>query len=208
MAKYGARKSFWAPWAKETPDTDPNKLPAYGEKKSFGELNKVTDNLNFIEGTLPGDDRRVLYEKRLNGGTVDAESVHIPVADAAEMLGASFDEEMGMAYGDEDEAPYIGYGFLTHHLGKGKHYYQTVFYPMLKAKPTSGSYDTRGDSITFATDKMSFALDVPACGKYKVEKDFSTEAAAEAYLAGLFAGTSAVPGLPAPAAEPAAQAGT
>lgn len=204
MAKYGARESFWAPWADGAADTDATKLPAYGEKKTFGQLNKVTDTPNFSEGSLPGDDQIALYEKKFKDGTVDAESVFLPMADAAKMLGAGYDESNGMAHGDDDVPPYIGYGFLTHHVGKNGKYYQVVFYPKLKASPSAETYETRGDALNFATDKMSFHWESPACRKYKIVKDFDTLEAAQAYRDGLFAGTAAVPGLPAPAqADPA-----
>lgn len=199
MAKYGARKSYWAPWAADAADTDAAKLPKYGEKKTFGELNKVTDSPNFNEGSLPGDDQIVLYEKKFKDGTVDAESVFLPLADAAVMLGASADAEMGLAHGDDDNPPYIGFGFLTHHLGKAGSYFQAVFYPKLKAAPTADTYETRGDNINFATDKLSFHWETPTCRKYQIKKDFATEAEAEAYIAALFAGTAAVPGLEAKA---------
>lgn len=195
MATYGARKSKWAPWAEKAQDTDATKLPSYGTAKTFGELNKVTDSPNFNEGSLSGDDQIALYEKKFKDGTVDAESVFIPLEDAATMFGASHDAEMGLSHGDDDDPPYIGYGFLTHHVGKGKHYYQVVFYPKLKASPSSKDYETRGDNINFKTDKLSFHWESPACHKYKIEKDFAAEADAEAYLDGLFAGTAAVPGL-------------
>lgn len=201
MAKYGARESFWAPFAAEASDSDPNKLPTYGEKKTFGQLNKVTDSPNFSEGTLPGDDQIVLYEKAFKDGTVEAESVYLPIADAAAMLGAACSES-GLAHGDDDRPPYIGYGFLTHHISKVKKYFQVVFYPKLKASPTAETYETRGDNLNFVTDKMPFHWESPACRKYKIVEDFPSLAEAQAYLASLFAGTAKVAGLPA-----AAQAG-
>lgn len=204
MAKYGARNSFWAPWADGATDSDATKLPAYGAAKSFGELNKVTDNPNFNEGSLPGDDQIVLYEKKFKDGTVDAESVFIPVEDAATMFGAAYDDSMGMAHGDDDTPPYIGYGFITHHVGKNVEYYQTVFYPKLKANPTAADFETRGDTSNFKTDKLQFHWESPLCRKYKIIKDFATETEANAYIAGLFAGTAAVPGLPTAAAAAAA----
>lgn len=199
MARYGARNSKFALFDAETQDTDGTKLPKYQAAKSFGALNKVTDNPNFNEGSLHGDDSLSLYEKAFKDGTVDAESVFLPVADAAAILGAAHDEEDGLSHGDDDVAPYIGYGFTSTHLGKNGRYYQVVFYPKLKASPVAETYDTRGNNITFATDKMSFHWESPACRKFKVIKDFATEAEATAYLAGLFAGTAAVPGLQAPA---------
>lgn len=197
MAKYGARNSKWAPWADNFEDTDSNKMPSYGTAKSFGQLNKVSDNPNFNEGSLPGDDQIVLYDKKFKDGTVDAESVFIPIADAAVMFGAAHDDKMGMARGDDDTPPYIGYGFITHHVSKTNTYYQVVFYPMLKANPTSEDYETRGDNINFKTDKLQFLWMSPVCRKYQIIKDFATETEANAYLDGLFAGTAAVPGLPA-----------
>lgn len=197
MAKYGARESFWALWKDGASDTDVKKLPQYGEKKTFGQLNKVTDSPNFNEGSLPGDDQIALYEKNYKDGTVDAESVYLPMVDAATMLGAAH-TETGLAYGDDDKPPYIGYGFLTHHVGKGKKHYQVVFYPKLKASPTAETYETRGDNLTFATDKISFHWESPACGKYKIIADFDTLEDARKYRDDLFAGTATVAGLTAP----------
>lgn len=205
MATYGARNPRWAPWADGFEDTDRKKLPRYGEAVTIGELNKVNESLNFNEGSMPGDDQIVLYEKLFKDGTVDMENVFIPIPTAAAMLGASCDEANGLAHGDDDKPPYGGFGFITHHVSKLKKYFQVLFFPKVKAAPTASTYDTRGDNINFATDKMPFHLESPACRKYRVIKDFDTEADAIAYLDACFAGTAKIPGLPDPAvAEPAA----
>lgn len=196
MAKYGARYSRWAPWAKDFEDTEVNQLPKYGTVVNVGQLNKVNESLNFNEGSLPGDDQIVLYEKLFKAGTMDVESVYLAVKDAAAMLGASCDDASGLAHGDDDKPPYGGYGFITHHVSKKKTYFQAIFYPKVKATPTAETYETRGDNINFATDKMPFHIESPVCRKYKVIKDFDTEAEASAYIDALFAGTATVPGLP------------
>lgn len=200
MARYGARNIFWAPVKANTQDTDPNKLPVYDEPRPCGQLNKFTDSPNFIEGTMPGDDQIVLHETNFKDGTAAMENVFIPMKDAADMLGAAYDEENGMAHGADDKPPYIGKGFITCHLGKEGTYWQAVFYPLLKAKPAGSDYATRNQDINFATDKMEYSWHRPACGKYKIIKDFATEAEANTYIQGLFKGTAAVPGLPKPAA--------
>lgn len=195
MARYGARNAKWAPFAAEKPDEDAAKLPSYQAAKTFGQLNKVTDSLNFNEGSMHGDDAIILYEKKFKDGTVDAESVYIPLTDAATMLGAKADAENGLSHTADDSPPYIGYGFTTQHLSKNKNYFQAVFYPKLKASPSSETYETRGDNINFATDKLSFHIETPLCRIYKIVKDFDTEAAATAFIDGLFAGTVTPPGL-------------
>lgn len=195
MARYGARNAKWAPFAAEKPDEDAKKLPSYGDAKTLGQLNKATDNLNFNEGSAYGDDSLVLYEKQFKDGTLDIESVYIPITDAAAMLGAKVDAENGMAHSADDAAPYCAVGFTTQHLSKGTRYHQAVFYPKVKASPNSESYETRGDNITFATDKLPFHIETPLCRVYKIVKDFATESEATTYIDGLFAGTAAVPGL-------------
>lgn len=195
MARYGARNAKWAPFAAEKPDEDANKLPTYGVAKTLGQLNKVTDSLNFNEGSAYGDDALVLYEKKFKDGTMEVESVYISIADAAAMLGASVDSENGMAHSADDVAPYCAVGFTTQHLSKGERYYQAVFYPKVKASPNSETYETRGDNISFVTDKLPFHIETPLCRKYKIVKDFKTEQEATTYIDGLFAGTAAVPGL-------------
>ncbi|MBR2047133.1 MAG: hypothetical protein IJ960_00905 [Oscillospiraceae bacterium] len=200
MATYGARNSFWAPFAENAQDTDKTKLPVYGEPKACGQLNKLVDSPNFVEGSLPGDDVIVLYEREFLNGTVSVEDVFIPMADAATMLGAAYDDENGMAQGVDDKPPYIGRGHVTHHVGKSGNYWQAVFYPKLKAKPSGKDYTTRAKDINFVTDKMEYDWEPPVCGKYKVTKDFPTEAEANAYIQDLFKGTAQVPGLPKPAA--------
>ena len=199
MAKYGARYSRWAPWADNYEDIDHTKLPSYGDAVDIGQLNKATESLNFREGSLPGDDQIALYEKNYKDGTLDVENVFTSVPDAAAILGASHDDANGLAHGDDDDPPYGGYGCITHHIKKGKQYFQAIFYPKVKASPTAETYETRGDNINFATDKLSFHVESPACRKYKVVKDFDTEAEAKAYIDGLFKGTAAVPGLAAAA---------
>lgn len=199
MAKYGARYSHWAPWAKDFEDTDVTALPKYGTVVNVGQLNKATESLNFNEGSLPGDDQIVLYEKLYKDGTVDVESVYLAVTDAATMLGASCDAENGLAHGDDDKPPYGGYGCITHHVSKTKSYFQAIFYPKVKAAASNETYETGGNGVNFSTDKLSFHVESPACRKYKIIKDFDTEEEARAYIDALFAGTATVPGLPTPA---------
>lgn len=195
MAKFGARYSRWAPWTEGFGDTDDKKLPTYGEVVEIGQLNKANESLNFSEGSMHGDDQIALYEKNFKDGTLDVESVFIPVPSAAAMFGAASDAQNGLSLGSDDKAPYGGYGCITHHASKGKTYFQAEFYPKVKASPTAESYETRGDNINFAADKLSFHIESPVCRKYKIVKDFDTEAAAKAFIDGLFSGTVTAPGL-------------
>lgn len=195
MAKYGAKGAFFAPFASEKPDEVATALPKYATAFSVGELNKVTDAINFNESSLAGDDRISLYEKSFKDGTVGVESVYVSTANAATILGCAHDEENGLSHGTSDKPPYGGFGFYTRHVKSDGSYFQAVFYPMIKAAPTAETYDTKGDTLTFVTDKLSFALKEPKCGKYKIIKDFDTEEDAIDYIAGLFAGTETAPGL-------------
>lgn len=204
MAKYGARNSMWAPWATVDADSDPEKLPAYGEAENIGSLNKVVDTFEFVEGDMAGDDSIALYESDFSKGTLAIDSVYMSIEKAAEIHGNAIDtEKTGLSMGSDDNPPYGGYGCTVTHIGQGKKYHQVIFYPKVKAaKPTGETYETRGKNITFAADKMNAVIENPSCRKYKIIKDFETEEEAKTYLKGLFSGTSAVPGLSASADAP------
>lgn len=201
MAKFGARYSCWAPFAASAEDNNPTKLPVYDTTVlQLGELNKANESLTFAEGSLPGDDKIVLYDRLFKDGKLDVESVYIANETAGKLFGVSVDEAKGLSFGDDDKPPYGGYGCITHHIGKSESYWQAVFYPKVKAlPPTEDSITTRGDNLNFATDKLPFHVELPACRKYKIIKDFSTEAEAMQYIKDLFAGKAKVPGLADPA---------
>ncbi len=200
MAKFGARYSCWAPWKSGAEDNEPTKLPEYDATVlPLGELNKANEALTFAEGSLPGDDKIVLYERQFKDGKLDVESVFIANETAGKLFGASVDTDKALAFGDDDNPPYGGYGCITHHLSKSEHFWQAIFYPKVKAlPPTEDSITTRGDNLNFATDKLPFHVELPACRKYKIVKDFAKEAEAIQYIKDLFAGKATVPGLHAP----------
>ncbi len=207
MATFGARYSRWAPFAPTQADENKNAIPKYGAVKTLGELNKLVDEITTIEGGLDGDDRKPIQAYAFSKGKVSVDSVFVALKTAAEVLGADVDEANGLAFSGEDQAPYGGYGCITHHQSPNKVYWQALFYPMVKAMvPAGETYTSRGDTLTFATDKLVFGVAEPLCGKYKIVKDFDTEKEANDYIDSLFSGTGKVPGLTGAAAAADVQA--
>lgn len=193
--KYGAKNAMWAPFDSDTPDTA-GALPTYGATYALDGVNESNDSLTFADASAYGDNLQKIVIKEFTSGTISAKFVWLPVATLSAMLGTDADDTDGQAYGSEDDQPYGGYGFISNRMDSNKNkFYEVVFYPKVQAAADSSDYKTKENSITLEYDSVPFTILVPECRKYKVEKRFSEESAAVAYLESLFAGTAAVPGL-------------
>lgn len=191
--KYGAKGAMWAPFSGE--DTA-NALPKYGEAVALDGINESSDSMTFAEGQAYGDNAKKISIKEFSSGTATTKFVWLPVDTLSAILGTATDDENGQAYGGEDDPPYGGYGFISNRMDSNKNkFYEVVFYPKVQGAADSSSYKSKEDSIALEYDSLPFTIFLPSCGIYKVEKRFATESEAANYLAALFAGTAAVPGL-------------
>ena len=197
MAIYGCRGACIAPFDGADP-TDGATAPSYGTVYTLSKVNQVADSATDASGTWYGDDSEAIKITEFVGGTIDNNFVDVEDSTLAVVLGVSSDSDArpGMAYGVDDVTPYCGYGFYTKRLdNSGEVYWETVFYPKVKAKRGDQTYKTKENNINVTYVNLPMDWMAPNCGKYKITKSFDTEALAKAYLAGLFAGTSTFPGL-------------
>ena len=67
-------------------------------------------------------------------------------------------------------------------MRKGKKYYKACYYPRVRAALGNDNAQTRGSSITFQTTSTSFTIFADENGDWRETKDFSTKAAAEAWV--------------------------
>ena len=191
---YGAKGALWA---KMESDTDKGLLPKYGTSKEFGGINETNETLNFAEASAYADNRREIDISEFSDGSLDTKALYRPLNVSAEMFGAANDGDNAMSNGEDDVAPFGGYGFYTTKMDKNKtRYHEVVFYPKVQAKVQGENAKTKENKITLEYEGLQFTVYSPLCGKYRVKKRFTDEDEAIAYLAGLFAGTVPVAGLP------------
>lgn len=191
--RYGAKNPMWAPMSAEG---NVSTAPTYGEAIQLDKLSQVDDKLTLTNTSAYGSDEKAVEITEFTSGSVDVSLLNMDEAVVSKMHGVQTGKSGGLNYKSDDLAPFGAFGFTTSCMdGSGKRYYEAVFYPKLKGKPTDKTYNTKGENVTLALDNVSYTMYQAACGTYKVTKKFDTEKAAQDYLAGLFAGTSDFPGM-------------
>lgn len=133
-----------------------------------------------------GDDRTLLTDVSVTGGTLSAELNEPTLGNEAWLLGHTYSETDGMLRNINDIPPYVGVGLV----GKSKKDNDTVIYRAkvyLKAQfkePTDES-STKQESVTFSHTTLEGNLFQLENGDWKQEKDFATLAEAKTYLNGI-----------------------
>lgn len=188
---YGAKNAYWAPFDTENDDA----MPTYGTATKFTGINESNDTLNFASASGYGDNAELIEINEFSNGEIEAKAVEIETTLAAAIYDADTDDDGGIAYGTEDNPPFGGYGFISNRMDASKNkFYEVIFYPKVCGSPESKSYKTKEDGYTLVYDSVKFKVYKANNNKYKITKQFSSESEALTYLAGLFTGTSTVPG--------------
>ena len=173
--EYGAKMIQWAPFASSNPEPD-GSVPHYGTPVNLGALNKATETINWAEASAYGDNARKVYIKEFKDGQLAVETLYIPVATMAKLVGGTVEtgSEANLHLGSEDAPPYGGLAFYVSAMTDGgAKYYQAIWYPKAKA----------GDSIVLSNAKLTFAIQACKTGDWKIlSPEFDTEAEAVSWI--------------------------
>ena len=114
MARYGAKYIRWAPFAEQNPEPA-GAFPSYGTAIGLAEMQKVSDNPNFAEGTQYGDDGLQEYMNEFRDADVDIEVTDLPVDIEKPVLGVTHTAKTGsiVCVNVADNPPYGGVGFVS-----------------------------------------------------------------------------------------------
>lgn len=194
MAVYGAK---YLQWAKKTAaGVEGTSFPTYDAAVNLGPLVSVTDTITYASARNYGDN--VLQESvdEFQEIGVVAGMTEMPIEVAAAVYGATLSKSGGVAYGAEDAAPEGCLGFYTTKLmkveGVQTKTFQGVFYPNLKANRQGVTYNTKGQSITFANGQANFTGSAEENGFFQVfSKNFTAESEAKAWVDKMMAGGEA-----------------
>lgn len=169
-------------WAKIATDTD-GALPTYSGGTAFSEFIKVTESLQKAESQFYSND--VLSESADEFKYCELAFDNKGVSNTlrASLYGAKL-EGNSISYGAGDAPPMGGFAFYRVLQDNNEKYYEGVFYPRVKASLTGMTYDTKGESVTFAGEQTK--LVAYACKDtaqtWKVEEIFATAAEALTWI--------------------------
>lgn len=179
MASMGLKYLAWAAQASEPT----NAVPTYSAGKVIGKMVSANLAIENNEGELYADDMLAEYINEFKSAEFTAEVNNIPLADQATLYGATYaSDEFKATY--TDTAPFGGIGGIQVLLVSGVRKYRAWFFPKVRATLPDWDGATRGDSISFGTQPIKMKVLSPTYGPWYYLKEFTTEAAAQAYIDG------------------------
>jgi hypothetical protein len=177
MASIGLKYLAWAPIATEPT----NAVPTYGVGRVLGKMISMNLAITNSEGKLFADDMLAEYISEFSSAEFTAETDNISLADQAALYGATFaDDELRLTAGDN--APYGAYGGYQQLSVNNVRKYRAWIFAKGKASVPDETGATKGESVSFGNQPLKVTVSAPNFGPWKKVKEFSTEAAAKAYV--------------------------
>lgn len=153
------------------------------------EIESAEDNNLYADNSVAETDRQ------FTGGTLTVGTDDLSQLVSAAILGLKFqaleeipgvlDQEVQELVFDEDQQmPYLGYGFIRKHIVRGVTKWEGVVLTKIMFSVPSESATTQGDTIEWQTPELTATVmrDDSPKHKWKRAAMFTTEAQAEAYL--------------------------
>jgi hypothetical protein len=177
MASMGLKYMAWADIAGETTTA----VPTYNAGLVLGKAVSVNSTVSNAEGELYADDMLAEYVSEFSSGELTAEVDNISLENQAKLYGATYaDNEFTLS--PTDSAPHGGVGGYQVLIVGGVRKYRAWFYPKVRASLPDWDGSTKGSSISFGTQPIKMKIMAPAYGPWYYVKEFTTEAAAKAYI--------------------------
>lgn len=177
MASMGLKYLAYAEMATDSTSA----IPTYEAGDVLGQM--VSTNLSIAnsEGELYADDMLAEYVSEFESADFTAEVDNIPLSKQATLYGATYENDEFKA-SPIDVAPYFGIGGYQSLMIAGVRKYRAWFYPKARATMPDLDGTTKGKSISFGTQPIKMKIMAPKYGHWYYSKEFTTEAAAKAYI--------------------------
>lgn len=175
MANFGLSK----PWiASLNPETN-----TYTGAFKCGKAVNTTVTPNYNEGQLFADNQQTENAKEFKNAAVAMGVDSLPAKATEVMFGHKVEEDGTEVSNAEDEAAYVGYGFITTEMQNGVKKYRACLLHKVKFTEGEESYTTKGDTITFSTPNLTGIAFANNTGDWRTKSPYlDTEAAADAWI--------------------------
>lgn len=149
-------------------------LPTYDTGFVATEMVKISETVNYSEGSFYADNKLSEKVSKINSATLTFDSKGFTEENQALIYGLKIDATTKeMIYDQNAEAPFIGKAFIRELLENNKSYFEGVFYPKCQAILSNDEASTRTDSITFSPKSTTLNVFIPKNGQWKITKRFA-----------------------------------
>ena len=175
MANFGLSK----PWiSKLNPATN-----TYSDAFKCGKAISTSVTPNYHEAPLYADNQQTENVTEFKNANVSIGTDRLPSKAAKVMFGHTVAENGEESSKSEDEAGYIGYGFITAEQLDGVKKYRACVLLKVKMKEGEESFETKGDSIVFKTPSLSGTAIANEDGEWRIKSPYyATEAEADQWI--------------------------
>lgn len=158
--------------------------PTYSDGFQVGEGMTTQIQPQYAEGSLNGDNRRVKYKKVFKNANVTLGVTTLPKNAQSVMFGRTAGKDGEVVSTSKDVSKYVGLGlYATEEDGSSDtEKYTAVWLFKVKFDDPGDDFETRGDNIVFKTPSLSGSAETLADGRWRVKKQFDTEAEAVTWL--------------------------
>lgn len=151
----------------------------YGDPFAFGKAIGLQVTPNYAEGSLNADDEQAEYDKEFNYAETTLNTNTIPILAHDIMFGHTIDKEKrSVRYNKDDQANYVGQGWVSVEKVDGKRSFIGNFLYKAKYSEPAEDYGTKGDSIEYKTPSISGRASSDDDGDWKDTQAFNTVAEA------------------------------
>lgn len=156
--------------------------PTYGTAIDMGEAVKAYLTATYANAKLYGDDVLQLEANEFTYATLQAETLLSDLQVKSQLFGGAY-ANGELSDNVDDTAVPGAYEYIQKLKTKSGIIYRAVFLYNCVPSQLDDNADTKGESVTFANEAINYTVYPDDTGDWRKRKDFSTQAAAEAWLA-------------------------
>jgi phi13 family phage major tail protein len=175
MANFGLSK----PWmSKYNPAAN-----TYSDAFKCGKAINTSVTPNYNEAPMYADNQQTENVTEFKNASVTIGTDRLPKEAASVAFGHTVSASGEESSKTEDEAGYIGYGFITAEMLDGVKKYRACILLKVKLKEGEESYETKGDSIVFKTPSLSGTATANDDGEWRIKSPYyATEEEADQWI--------------------------
>lgn len=179
MAKIGTGHLVFAPQATAG---DATTAPTYSNGVALSKLASANLTLSYAEGEYYADDEVAEEAREFLRGDLETEIDRLEPEKAVIVFGATYNQETGLIDSTADNAPFGGLAYYQTLMQDGVKSYRVRHYLKARGVLTSDNSTSKGSSITFAGENLSFRVYPAENGQWRITKHFATLAEAVQYI--------------------------
>ena len=183
MAKIGLKYPKYAV-ATVTTNASGVETETFGTVKTAGRAISADISVNAADAKFYADDGVAETDREFIDGTITMSVDELAAETVSELCGTELETPSGdLVSGENDTAPYVRFGFIVPKMVRGVRKWMGLVFMRVKFAEPEDSYETKGESVTFAGTNITGDIMKNPAGHWKRRSaDKTTEADAVSWL--------------------------